>query len=367
MKIKLTTSLFLAFFFQFTDASAQFSVFWGDTDLKTLNKLDVGSGSVTTLDENQSIIRSIKIDHTNQKVYWTDGGIGAINRCNFDGSNKEKILDTPNDIIGITLDEINEEIYFAIGDTGIIRKCNYDGSNLQTVLTETGDVLGIEIDKDTLFWLEEDNQVIKRSNLDGSAIELVFESSNELVDLELDPFNRQIYFGDYTEKKLKRIDYSGSQLTEIVDSCGFIKSIALDTDLGIISWINTFDNTINSTTLEGEERTEIIKIDTSDFSLSGLDILNAESVSNNNLPNTFNQILISPNPANSYLNFEFKNSSEKMDLSIYNVAGNLVETRSNYTENEIFDCSHLEAGIYFFHFHNHVSQNNQIVKVILVR
>jgi len=71
-----------------------------------------------------------------------------------------------------------------------------------------------------------------------------------------------------------------------------------------------------------------------------------------------NDVYVYPNPANSILNFEFKNDIQLSGVSINDISGKEVYRSSNVVNNSI-DVSHLSSGVYFVTLK---SDTNSVVK-----
>lgn len=330
----------------------QGTLFWGDQLSGTLNKLEVNTGNVSTLVQNELLIRRVKGDFVNDKVYWTEGVRGSIMSCDFDGSNVTEVIRTSTGIGVLTLDEVNQEIYFT--ELGIIKKCGYDGSNVQNVITNTGNVQGIEIDhsSNAIFWTEYDNREIKRAMLNGSQIMTILQSANSVFDLTLDTVNNHIYFSDRSANKIQRIDYAGTNLVDIINSnTQALGSVVLSMNKQKLSWLERDSGKILLSDLNGSNITELRNAIPS--KLSGHDMYFEKTVGISNPIELIELNLhVFPNPATSIINIEITNFDQNVNLEIYDFKGKLIVGKVITSKTSSIDCTNFSPGVYYFHFKN---------------
>ncbi len=341
-------------------------MFWGDQKSNTLNKLDINSGEVSVIAENQHVIRRIKVDQQDQKVYWTEAQQGGVFRANFDGSEQEKVVASNFSISILVLDEVHKEIYFT--EYGAIKKCNYDGSNVQLLIKNNGLILGMAIDlaSNSIYYTDSQNKLLNRASLDGSNIATIFESQNILYDLVLSPKDEHIYFSDRTESKIHRIDYSGANLTEIMQVEGSIGSLGIDHYNQKLTWIEKGNGIVGITNLKGEEKAELLNIPVS--IITGQDIVLEKRVQPTpQATGTEMEFLVFPNPASTFVNIQTSMPPAEMKIVVYDYLGSLVYDKELESDHNTIDCSQLSSGVYLFCLKDNNHVTIQTKEVVIVR
>ncbi|MBI5475866.1 MAG: T9SS type A sorting domain-containing protein [Ignavibacteriales bacterium] len=290
-------------------------------------------------------------------------GNGKIIRCDVDGSNQEDVLTEQIGINDIELDLINRKIYWlqnTYSDDRIFY-ADMDGlnSNVTQIYATTvaaRDLWGLAIDvTNQRLWITERggtcySSYIRRMNCSGTDVTILKNPVCNPHDIEY--FNNKIFWGDADGLECANTDASGMTT---LDSTARINGLAIDGTNNKIYWIDYYQNNVKRVNHDG---TGIVEI------LSGLgsfthldtdykpDILDADFTTE--LPLEFNLFQNYPNPFNptTTIQFDIPNAGF-VTLKVYNLLGQevamLVNEGKKIGRYEVeFDGSKLPSGIYFY-------------------
>jgi len=252
------------------------TVFWTDTNNRTVNRAEVDGTGTRVLAELPDVPTAIATDIPNQRLFWSRfGGAepAAVQFADLDGGCIGNLLTVPlgegnahgvavlgsyiywgkysggvwqshitgtqvKELVGpgqgaalgdIEVDVATSKLYwtnYLPQATAIIQRANVDGTDVEDVVpTATGAAgLGLAIDPlaGKIYWVEDDMQRIRRADLDGGNVELVL-SWPGVIDVAIDAASGRIYWSD---GDLWRADL-GTLLPELVLSDGGVEWIAL--------------------------------------------------------------------------------------------------------------------------------------------
>ena len=166
----------------------------------------------------------ITLDVEAGKMYWTNWLSDSINRANLDGSDTELLVETvatdctgPGCIApeGIDLDLSAGKMYWGNRFSNGLMRANLDGTDVEVIVATPVEMRGVALDVKNGKVLWTDTGKVQRSNLDGTDVEVVTVGTNPWgIALDLDA--QHIYFSDITLASIKRMDYDGSNIVDIV-------------------------------------------------------------------------------------------------------------------------------------------------------
>ncbi|MCT4630401.1 LamG-like jellyroll fold domain-containing protein [Winogradskyella sp.] len=346
------------------DTNALGYLFWGNQTTQSLNYSNLDGSNETEVINQQTLIRRVRVNETENKVYWALPSESKIKKSNLNGSNVEDVITTTSGINVVSIDKINNAIYFVEGSDGIIKKCDLNGLNPQTVVSGVGYIQGITINNtlNKLYWTEFDTGLLKRANLDGTNIETLLTTTDALFDVVVDATNEFLYFSNRTGDTVERVDLDGGNRTVIVNASGTIGAISLDVINGKIYW--TFNNSsgasgISVANTNGTNQNNLISSATAGF--SGVDIAMDVTLSNDSYKEKLN-VSIFPNPVIDIVTFEFDeqliNNHRDLKLSIMDVTGRVAFSDVNLNTVTNIDVSSLSKGMYLYT----ISNDTEILK-----
>ncbi|KAK7480297.1 hypothetical protein BaRGS_00028465, partial [Batillaria attramentaria] len=185
-------------------ASAHFD----GTDTKEVKQLDINSE-----------VDTLEVDPLNRMLFYTDNGNDIIASMNLDGSDFHNVitsgLDKPRDIV---LDPRNRKMYWCdYGAHPKIEVANYDGTGRRT-LVSTGihwpNGMAIDYNENRLYFTDGATAKIEVVDLDGSNRRVVLSDPGSLL-LALDVFDQYLYYTDFNQKTLMRVNKDGSGKTNV--------------------------------------------------------------------------------------------------------------------------------------------------------
>ncbi len=283
-------------------------------------------------------INDIELDLSNRKIYWLQNTYSddRVFNADMDGlnSNITQIYATTTaarDLWGLAIDVTNQKLWITErGSTcynSCIRRMNCSGSGVTILKNPVCNPHDIEYFNNKIFWGDADG--LQCANTDASGM-ITLDSTARLNGLAIDGTNNKIYWTDYYQYNVKRIDYGGTGMVEILGGLGSFTH--LDTDYKP-------------------------------------DILDADFTAE--LPLEFNLFQNYPNPFNpsTIINYSVPLSAERdlvptsrdgqlpidswVTIKVYNVLGCEVVTLINENKKigryEVeFDGARLASGVYFY-------------------
>lgn len=339
--------------------------------------------------------KAIAVDwkSTPQKLYiglidYT--GDGKIIRCDTDGSNQEDVLTNLIGISEIELDLLNRKIYWVQDtyDDDRIFKANMDtlNSSIQQIYhatTASRELWGIALDvTSNRIWFTERggtcySSYIKVMSTSGAGLTTIVNPVCNPHDIEY--FNEKIYWGDLDG--LNHANTDGSAITNIVSGAK-VDGLAIDGTNLRIYWVDYTNNNVKRVDIAGSNQMSIptgynilSKIDT-DFNPAITNIENPElQLFSFNLSQNY------PNPFNPSTKIKYeipgqaRNDNILVTLKVYDVLGNEVATLVNEEkpagDYEVEFSSHsdegqnLSSGVYFYQLNT--GEFIQTKKMILIK
>lgn len=220
-----------------------------------------------------TLVSLIAFSASGAQVYFSEAGRGFIYRANPDGTGVIPVVDTgfTSWTMPIEVDPIGQRVYWAeVGDTGSrIRSSTYSGGNIETLVdsTNTGRILDLELDliNQRLYWTDATLNRIERIHLNGldrenvSAPVIIPEVTGIALDV---PNNSIFYTSDASDGIVGRFDFDTLSITGFIDgpspgiSFGGIWDIELDSDSGVLYFVDEDDSELYSINTDGTEFTE---------------------------------------------------------------------------------------------------------------
>lgn len=190
---------------------------------------------------------NLAVDTNGRQLYWTDSKAGTLYRATLDGGNVETIVQQAK-IGAITLHSAGEKIYWVDKMQGLTVHCaSLDGSRRVIVLdVPLRNYHGIDVDEHEgkIYWTSlnraqsPDRPEILRGNSDGSAVELLMATGlSRPTSIAVDGRGGKIYWVNSGNNKILRSNLNGSATEEIVVH-GKPRKIEIDGESGKIYWID---------------------------------------------------------------------------------------------------------------------------------
>ena len=181
-------------------------------------------------------IAEIELDLTNRKIYWVQDTYDddRIFKANMDGLNSEiqqiyYSTSPSRELWGIALDVMHNRMWFS--DRGgtcyssYIRTMSTSGTNLTNIINPVCNPHDIEYFDGKIYWGDLDG--LNFANTDGSAVTNLVSGAN-VEGLAIDGHYLRIYWIDYTNNNVKRVDIDGSN--ELSVPTGHNTLSKIDTD-----------------------------------------------------------------------------------------------------------------------------------------
>ncbi|HKQ46792.1 MAG TPA: hypothetical protein VJZ71_01845 [Phycisphaerae bacterium] len=220
---------------------------------------------------------------------------------------------------GVSSDpRITEESIFW-GNRNIIQTSDIAGGNIETIVsTGLNTPADIEVDPLALkiYWSDLGNRRIKRANFDGSNIEELVPIGiiTGPIGLALDVGREKMYWADRGGSRIQRANLDGSSIETIVDasSIGGTYRVCLDPDREHIYWTTNGSTSgrVWRANLEGDEVTLITQIDRGVTGLA-LDLENDRMFIGDDFSNVWSTGL---DGSNSRVEFQLPESSRVLDI-----------------------------------------------------
>lgn len=208
-------------------AFASSTLFWIDTNYNapTLNRANPDGAGVTTVPlPAGSLPEGLAVSSTGRvflsEAAWANAKI--ITRP-YDLSSPTILVAGQSSLRGIAIDDANNTIYWTASNiaTGpaIYRKVG-NGSVTQLIALPAGsNPRGIAVDRlnNKLLWADAGLDRIYKSNLDGTGVVVVLQLAvgARPWGIAVNPQAQWVYWTEYINTRLARIDYSGANFTDI--------------------------------------------------------------------------------------------------------------------------------------------------------
>jgi hypothetical protein len=215
---------------------------------------------------------------------------------------------------GLSLDVETQRLWFTLrGGTcysSSIKRISTSGSGLTNIISPVCNPHDIEYFNDKLYWSNADG--LMKCETDGSNIDTILLGTS-VHSLSIDATNYRIYWTDYSSGRVKRVDFDGTNETEISSLIGTLTGI--DTDY----------NPAATDVVEKYQQPLTFYLD-------------------QNYPNPFNPSTV--------ISFQLPVSSN-VTLKVFDVLGNEVATLVNEEKpsgiyNVQFTMNNLISGVYFY-------------------
>ncbi|XP_072040242.1 IgGFc-binding protein-like [Amphiura filiformis] len=175
--------------------------------------------------ENLGAPVAIDFDPVDQMLYWTDVLKKTISRCYLDGSDQAVVLDLGNTSVadGLAIDVIHRHIYWT--DTGYdtIERANLDGSARHSILdmdSQEPRAIVVDATNGRLFWTDwGDAPRVERSNLDGTDRLTLIDTDLQWPNgLAIDFTAGRMYWCDAGLNKIESSDLDGGERTLLINT-----------------------------------------------------------------------------------------------------------------------------------------------------
>jgi|GEM_PF-2727553 len=180
-----------------------------------------------------SLSQCIGLGVDDEYIYYTNTSGNELRRITRDGANKTNIgsITSPTQL---AIDEANEIAYVA-STTDIIKVTSIkSGTSTSTLLSSGGGnftYIAIDVANDYIFLWKPASYVIQRATLStGAGLTTIASLSNPTIlrGLVLDTTNQKIFVLDQTANKITRLDYDGSNSTDIATGLDDFYGMAID-------------------------------------------------------------------------------------------------------------------------------------------
>lgn len=169
----------------------------------------------------ENIIDS-EFDDNEQLLFWIDEGNNKIVSYDLINKVRKDILTNLDQPACIFLDKQNDLIYFS-DNSNSISKVNYNGTKRQTVFKNLTGISHFVIDfKDSkIFYIKSTQNHLIKTNFKNDDSQILNNKASGVTKMILDTMNKKIYWSQKNSSSsssgLKCIDYSGGQVTNIID------------------------------------------------------------------------------------------------------------------------------------------------------
>jgi DNA-binding beta-propeller fold protein YncE len=236
--------------------------------------IDPGSGKVQRANTDGSNIQDlvtgvgnsalhIAVDADAGHIYWTDQAGDRIRRSSLTGAS---VIDFITGLIsptGVALDTDFGKIYWADNGADVIRRANLDSSNNELIISGLDIPGGIALDlvNEHIYWTDTQVDQILRSDLNGSNVKIILDNTqiNQPHGIALDVPNGKIYFvHDPGSGGIRRVNFNGTDLKDLVTGLSDPRGIALDLADGKIYWTDIGTSKIQRSNLDGSNDEDLI-------------------------------------------------------------------------------------------------------------
>ncbi|HCV42565.1 MAG TPA: hypothetical protein DGH68_03705, partial [Bacteroidetes bacterium] len=181
-------------------------------------------------------VNDLELDLDRRKIYWLQNTYNddRIFHADMDGlnSNITQIYATTvamRDLWGLALDVRNQRLWITErGSTcysSYVRRMSFSGAGVAIMRNPVCNPHDIEYYDNKIYWGDDDG--LEKANTDGSGIDTLIGGAN-VYSLSIDGTNNRIYWIDYQDYKLKRVDLDGTNRVVILNVIGYLTGV--DTD-----------------------------------------------------------------------------------------------------------------------------------------
>jgi sugar lactone lactonase YvrE len=208
--------------------------------------------------------RGVSLDSAGNRMYWVDRSTDFLGRANLDGTSKNLSfcsgLSNPDDLV---LDPGAGMMYWTEPTANQIRRSSMNSCNPQVVVDASdgvSDPVGIALDAvgGKIYWTEFTPGNVKRANTDGSGVQTLINSGlSGPLEMELDVAAGYMYIVDSPLNtpgnggEILRAPLNGGSLTQIGPQMDNPRGIALDLEAGHIYWIDFGQHALKRMNLNG--------------------------------------------------------------------------------------------------------------------
>lgn len=195
---------------------------------------------------------------------------GAIYASNLDGTNIRVVVPTGIRFVDtIDFDEIAGKIYWGDINAASISRANLDGTNIEVVISGTSPLidnpggLAIHPSQPLMFWsdfaLGSNNGVFLLDLELGGLTTVVSLPFKKPRGIAIDPFASHLYWTDFIEDKIRRSDFAGTNIVDIIASTSNPRDMALDMVHKKLYWIESSGTAgIFSANLDGSDPQQVV-------------------------------------------------------------------------------------------------------------
>jgi len=181
-------------------------------------------------------INDIELDLDHRKIFWLQDTYNddRIFHADMDAlnSNVTQIYATTiamRDLWGLALDAPNQRLWITERGSNsyasYIRRMSCTGSGVTVIVSPVDNPHDIEYFNNTLYWGDRDG--LERANTDGSGKDTVVGGAR-INGLAIDGTNNRIYWSDYSDYKVKRVDFDGTNRVDIASGAGYFTRLETD-------------------------------------------------------------------------------------------------------------------------------------------
>ncbi len=211
----------------------------------------------------------VAYDPIREVVYWNNLSIADSRMLRMDKDGGNLVLDLL-DLAELNQtnwfhDFENQEIYYFDGGANFssIHKMKIDPNPSTIILDNIEYPFGIDVDLqgEWIYWTDNNANTLNRVKLDGSGQEELIKSTSGLSDfagVALDLSNQKLYYVDKGRNIIYRTDMDGSNSEELLTNLDDPENIALYAPGDQLVWTSLGTNTIQTATLNGENKQTLI-------------------------------------------------------------------------------------------------------------
>ena len=234
-------------------APAWNKLYWVDRSAMTLERGDLDGTDQQTLLSGLASSHAAAIDSRTGQIYYVDETPNRIRRVGLDGSGGTTIFTAASGVIGsLAIDSRNGHLFYTNIDSDTVGRMNLDGSGDTTIATlNAPNALTISEGLGYLFY--SDGGSLYRSDLAGGGTMTLATGLGDVHSLAVDDVAGQLYFTDYNNDAVRRINIDGSGLTTLVSGEGRAAAITIDPRRDVMYWAVDQSNKIRTSTLSGSD------------------------------------------------------------------------------------------------------------------
>lgn len=193
-------------------------------------------------------------------VVWTqqdDAGVANVRYAHTQGAQQTIISGEYECLSGIATDPGAGVMFWGLFWEGQIMGSGLDGSNSTIVIaTGSSSVWDIEVDPigRKLYWTDPHGGAIRRANYDGTNVEDVLTGLQSPVGIALDLLNGKVYWTEEYASAIRRANLDGTGIQNVLQSPEFhstLQDIELDVVGNMMYWTETGNNRLGSASMDG--------------------------------------------------------------------------------------------------------------------